>query len=1480
MAGKTKTAAPRVAQNVSPSSRTPIAVAAIVIALLIASYWIYVRHQTSYFANRDLRLLAWSSTQLAKSVERTSGYVRSFAQWSLYANDDWKTYRAGHDPSHKDIAERYFPGFAQLKRVDPDEVKKNAGKYGFTQKLTVENGAQVVEIQSIDVGDWPAGPTPSTVGAVGKIPLEKIADPVFQTSFLDVFDELILAKPGGEVIYRLHPADSEQNTRTAQLASEAGINRREIHKGQASRLMLTDLRQLQTKALFHDAQPLTIDSLASETHYADVTIGGEDYVFFSQPCRLFGQQEEDADAVSQKTPATAATQPAATASTPATSAAAKSDATTAAKLPPVKGVWIVCGLVSKSHFREDSLAISSPTVALVVALLLLAVCCWPFLRIALIGEFERLTVADALAVIVGALLGLSVATLLILDVISYRRIESVTDKQLRDFSGWFEGWLRTDIDRAAKALAELEQLRKKPDAGTTGDLEKNLRVSSDPEDPINVFPYIDSLAWIDEQGTQRAKQSVGPRAPLIPVSDRRYFLDAKAGNVTTFGCGSRVTLPVALESIHSGTTGNAEAVFSMNVAGRNNGYSVLAMTASQIQAINPVLPPAFGFVIIDDAGNVIFHDDPQRNGNENFFDESDHNRQLRAAVLARRADSVEMKYWGEDHSAYVRPMEGLPWTLIVYRNKRLLETMNVESLVFTLFFLLLFASLLVTAIIISTLARPRYRAPWAWPSPKKLGRYRRLIVIYLLLALVFTLCIITLQERWIVMISLVLPLIAMISAYLVLIRGRASVATFAVSVAGIALVSLFFYAVFESRINLNVRFTDPFLTKVLIDAGMSAAVVLVPFRRKKQRLRPASEIEHAYIWCGALGLLLISVLPTFGFFKAAWWLELEALLKSGQLTIATRLEQRLEFVASKSALEVAPVSTTYSMPHFYDSSWWLLPAAATQLTQQQRQLINQTVRFSQSAQDEETTLPDVIERFLPQYSEDSVRMRDLRQNHASDDSWRWYRRGQLLFLAKNALLDHNALTRIPGVAKKPQTMLIISHYPSMMPQWLLSPVARETVLGTTIPDCPIRIPKPDDPLLTKIFRRLSYVVLALAFWLLILWMVRFIARSIFLLDLQAPRWLFSRSKLKPTLGDHIFLTRGSEDAGALIDVGSFSEFRFSDLKKDDDIATALIKLDAGVHDVLCVDLNTTPFDGDAAMRELVFLERLLDLPNRTIIIDSTVSPLLIQTMASSEKPKGARFSPRQRWENVLSRFIWLSEEQLVALRKDAIAQGVTTASRGLSFRLRLQLRLIKPRLRALIHLFRRTGDERPAAEPLLPEWLFREKRSDAFLRKIVDQVSWKKYSREETLDEIRERAESYYAVLWASCSPAEKLLLHQLAKQGLVNGKNRKSIRRLIARGLVRRAPNIRVFSETFRRYVLEVANSQRLTEMEEQSTGLWNSLRVPIALVTLTIAVIFFASQKDLLNVTTGIVTGLAAGLPAIAKLVGLITERRLEAG
>jgi hypothetical protein len=75
--------------------------------------------------------------------------------------------------------------------------------------------------------------------------------------------------------------------------------------------------------------------------------------------------------------------------------------------------------------------------------------------------------------------------------------------------------------------------------------------------------------------------------------------------------------------------------------------------------------------IIDENGEVVYHSDNERIGYENFFAEADRDRDLRSAVLARRAAHVSAKYWGEDKSMYVRPLAGSAWTLVTFRSKRL-----------------------------------------------------------------------------------------------------------------------------------------------------------------------------------------------------------------------------------------------------------------------------------------------------------------------------------------------------------------------------------------------------------------------------------------------------------------------------------------------------------------------------------------------------------------------------------------------------------------------------------------------------------------------------------------------------------------------------------------------------------------------------------------------------------------------------------------
>ena len=150
--------------------------------------------------------------------------------------------------------------------------------------------------------------------------------------------------------------------------------------------------------------------------------------------------------------------------------------------------------------------------------------------------------------------------------------------------------------------------------------------------------------------------------------------------------------------------------------------------------------------------------------------------------------------------------------------------------------------------------------------------------------------------------------------------------------------------------------------------------------------------------------------------------------------------------------------------------------------------------------------------------------------------------------------------------------------------------------------------------------------------------------------------------------------------------------------------------------------------------------------------------------------------------------------------------------------------------------------------------------------------------RKQLVDEISERAETYYAGLWASCSLDEKVMLYHLARNGLANGKNRRLMRRLIARALVRRDPNLELFSETFRLYVLNAGRSEELKEHAEAAGSVWNSIRVPMFIIIITFLLLLFSTQKDLLTVSTTLATVLTGGIPMLIKLIGLVTDRRLE--
>jgi len=126
-----------------------------------------------------------------------------------------------------------------------------------------------------------------------------------------------------------------------------------------------------------------------------------------------------------------------------------------------------------------------------------------------------------------------------------------------------------------------------------------------------------------------------------------------------------------------------------------------------------------------------------------------------------------------------------------------------------------------------------------------------------------------------------------------------------------------------------------------------------------------------------------------------------------------------------------------------------------------------------------------------------------------------------------------------------------------------------------------------------------------------------------------------------------------------------------------------------------------------------------------------------------------------------------------------------------------------------------------------------------------------------------------YAAIWDSCSEEEKRLLAQICKHGLINPTARELVRGLIRRGLLRRAPSLRLrlYSSGFRRFVCDAATPDLAERLRVPAT----KKRIPIYAIGLVVlGVVLFLSQEELASRLIGFLTTLTGGIQAMRKQYG----------
>jgi hypothetical protein len=1448
------------------AQRAALGAALIVIAVVGVVYWLYVRRQREYFTARDLRVLHTMTSALDDLIAANSGYVKNAVRYGdpsvipVSENCGEKINEADNRALPERL--RAMPGnewFTRQLKPSGKEFVLRLGYYAMVGPTLPKIGADVPPPQASQATTAP--PAPTLRRGCTDVTLSDLLQPAFNVELAQVFDTILVASSDGHVLYRVQPPHSRS---TLLFANAQGTK----SDGSGSPVQIEELGALAEAKGWRDTKPLDLAALRRVTRTTDVVLSDDSYILFSQPYAL-----------SVTTTTTAGQQQ-----------------------------WIVCGLVSSRRFHFDVFAIPAPIVMLATALAILAICAWPFLRVALMNELEPLTISDAVLVAICTIIATAILTLAILDTFAYVHLTSIARQQLRDFSNKLALDYNDNVARAAAALDSIREKTKDAANWSPERIGDRLLLPDpreakrrDPEriDPVKSYPYIISFSWVDDDGVERYKYATEPKNPRVNVGNRDYFLDAKNNKLWLTpsqpapGTDGMQRIPFAIQWVRSAATGRVTTAIAERTG--SSSVPVIVLATDLIDLGSAVAPPDVRFAIVDEQGNVVYHSEPQRIGYENLFAETDQSPALRSAVLGRRASFVETSYWGDNTEMFVRPLENSPWTLVVFRAKRLLRVLNEEAVLLTLLPLLLISLpyLLIYGVIL--VAAPRYRAPSLWPNPDRRGDYVRLARLYAILATAYAAAIYVFAPPSLPPIVFLFPAQAIVSTYVLLHRDdhRPRVGFALAFWIALTLALGVFIAratpdsgVLAAAISGRFWWIPKAIVLVLLAVAAIASLAFFMPAGEGGASRTKFRLSYSagYRLCGALLLVVAAALPVVGFFKIATHIDLELYVKGAQLRMATMLEARINQLASLNAIngwsaDVKRDVLGYDTAHVFGNAWCLTPPPLSD---------KQTCPTCDAPN--RSTIPPLFPDVLPNLSEDFMGTRQLQEAASLDGLWSWCSEG-------DGPLKLDRLIRLPPVNAN-------RLYPGTR-----APEQQHLILSSTVPL--VRETHPQGVAHLFALVTLSLLVFGI-FWIA----ADFVARRLLLIDLAEPLWL-AHVPLSPSLGDHIFLVRRDATADQLTGKGAgqpFYDVSFEAMSKNKAWDATLVAIDCSVagRNVRITDFEYGVDDGETNWKKLEWLERLLALPDRTVIVLSAVSPSYVYTApvkppspppapkpyratppsdgAVKPPPPDPATLPRARWEKVLSSFVWVTQEQLELRRSAAVESAAAQAAAPTPAKPAPKpdpnwLRRVGLRAWTWLEAVWRWLTNRLTFQHDRSDWIVSETEHDPFLKRLSDEVQPLRKSvpqgeeHERFLDEIGERARTYFAGLWASCSLEERVLLYQLARNGLLNGKDRRLVRRLMARGFIRRAPQLELFSETFRRYVLTAGRDDDLKHADTTRPSRWKDLRGALAILVVAFLLMLFATQKDLLSTAQGLATSLTASVPLIIKLLGLLGDRRGDA-
>ena len=456
---------------------------------------------------------------------------------------------------------------------------------------------------------------------------------------------------------------------------------------------------------------------------------------------------------------------------------------------------IMAGLISVSHYTStyESVPINLITTASILLLLLLVAI--PLLKIYIIGSHERIRTFD-LRMIIGTYF---VGGLVLFFLFAWNFLGSVQTANnklaLRNLAIQLDTSFCQEIDTARLQLKQYDSIYRN-NSRVRDSLGQELYDSVGTGGLSAMHPHtyrqFDDVFWIDTTGKWVARWGFKQyRAlPLIHVDDRQYFQNMRAGNVLMLK-EPNDTFTFCLDP----TLSKLDDKFVSNIIIPSTADSskpkrpiMLGLSVTMYSVCNTVLPPGYGFSIIDHTGKILFNSKMDRSLLSSIYDEFRDQSTVEQYVRYRQERYFPVvDLHGEKVALLTTPLGQLPFTLIVHYALGEDEHFQLHILSLVSFFI----GAVILLLIMAAYCNEWYRSKaslvsvslvnfdWLRPVPAKSAYYRHLLRGMLSLAIVYVLvwviveCFVHEHEFSLLAISLLLPFYLSVLYYLLREKQKA-----------------------------------------------------------------------------------------------------------------------------------------------------------------------------------------------------------------------------------------------------------------------------------------------------------------------------------------------------------------------------------------------------------------------------------------------------------------------------------------------------------------------------------------------------------------------------------------------------------------------------------------------------------------------------------------------------------------------------------